>query len=64
MRKIYCIKCKKYKEIKNPKISYISDKTLLISSICNKYGSEDQKIIFQEEESMEILTIHGLIKNI
>ena len=28
MRKLYCTKCKKYKEFKKPKISYICDKTL------------------------------------
>ena len=33
MRKIYCAKCKKYKEFKNPKISYICHKTLPLFSI-------------------------------
>ena len=28
MRKFYCTKCKKYKEFKKPKISYVCDKTL------------------------------------
>ena len=37
MREIYCIKCKKYKEFKKPKLSYISYKILLLSSIYNKY---------------------------
>ena len=59
MRKIYCTKCKKYKEFKKPKISYICDKTLLPSSICNKCESEDGKIL-KEEESIEILKILGL----
>ena len=36
MRKMYCTKCKKYKEFKKPKTSYICDKTLLLSSTCNK----------------------------
>ena len=36
MRKIYCITCKNYKEFKKPKISYICDKALLLSSICKK----------------------------
>ena len=30
MRKIYCTECKKYKELKKLKISYICDKTLLL----------------------------------
>ena len=43
-------------------MSYICDKTLLLSSICNKCGSEDEKI-FKEEKSIEILKIFGLINN-
>ena len=63
MRKIYCIKHKKYKEFKKLKISYICNKTLILSSICNKCGSEDKKL-FKEEEPIEILNALGLIKNI
>ena len=63
MREVYCIKCKKYKEFKKPKISYICYKTLLLSSICNKCGSEDEQT-FTEEESTKILKIIGLITNI
>ena len=62
IRKIYCTKCEKYKEFKNPKISYICDKTLFPSSICNKCGSGDEKI-FKEEESIEIIKILGLIND-
>ena len=53
MKKISCTKCKKYKEFKKPKILYICNKTLLLSSICNKCGKEDEKI-FKEEGSIEI----------
>ena len=49
MRKIYCSKSIKYKEFKKPKISYICDKKLLLSCICNKSGSEGEKI-FKEKE--------------
>ena len=63
MKKISCTKCKKYKEFKKPKILYICNKTLLLSSICNKCGKEDEKI-FKEEESIEIWKILGLINNI
>ena len=63
MKKIYCTKCKKYKEFKKPKISYICDRILLFSSICKKCRSEDEKI-FKEEESIEILKIIGLINNV
>ena len=62
MKKIYCTKCKKYKEFKKSKISYICDRILLFSSICKKCRSEDEKI-FKEEESIEILKIIGLINN-
>ena len=49
MREIYCIKCKKYKDFKKPKISYIWYITFLIPSICNKCGSEDEQILMKEE---------------
>ena len=60
MRKIYFTKCEKYKDFKQHKISYICDKTLLVSSICNRFRNEDQKI-FKEEELIKILIILGLI---
>ena len=63
MSEIYCIKCKKYKELKKPKISCICYKTLLLSSICNKCEREDEQL-FIEEESNEILKILCLITNI
>ena len=63
MRKICCANFKKYKEFKNPKISYICVKTLILSSICNKCGSEDDNT-FKEEGSIGILNVLGLIGNI
>ena len=63
MKSIYCIKCNKYRKLKNPKVSYILDKTLVLSITCDKCGSNDQKI-FKKEESIEILKTLGLIKNI
>ena len=62
MKKIYCIKCNKYSSLKNPNISYIFDKTLVLSIICDKCSSEEENI-FKEEESIEILKILGLINN-
>ena len=32
-----------YKEVKNSKIPFISDKALLLSNICSKCGSENAK---------------------
>ena len=52
MKKIYCINCNKYRKFKNSKISYIFDQTLVLSIICNKCSSNDEKI-FKEEESIE-----------
>ena len=53
----------KYRKFKKPKISYLLEKTLVLSIICSKCKNEDEKI-FKEEESIEILKILGLIENI
>ena len=50
MRETYCIKCKKYKEFKKLKISYICHKILLLSSICNKCRSEMNKYLWKENQ--------------
>ena len=63
IKKIYCIICGKNKKFKNLKISYIFEKTLVVSIIYNKCGNEDEKI-FKEEDSIEILKILGLVNNI
>ena len=63
MRKTCYTRCKKYKEFKKHKISYICDKAFLLSSIFNKSGGEAEKI-FKEEESTKILKDLGLIENI
>ena len=54
---------KKYKEFKKPKISYIYYKILLLSIVCNKCRSEEKQL-FMEEESIEILKNHCLITDI
>ena len=63
MRKIYCSKCKTYKEFEKHKLSWNCDKNLVLSSIPNKYGSKDEKI-FKEEESIKVLKIIVLIDKI
>ena len=63
MKKLYCIICGKYIKFEKPKISYLLEKTLLLSIICSKCKNEDKKL-FKEEESIEILKILGLIGNI
>ena len=62
MKKNYCIKCDKYGKFENSKISYNFDKALLVSIICVKCGSKDEKIS-KEQESIEILNILCLINN-
>ena len=44
-------------------MSYLLEKTLVLSITCSKCKNEDGKV-FKEEESIEILKIHGLIENI
>ena len=63
MKKIYYFICSKSRKSKNPKISYILEKTLTLSSICSKCGNEDKKI-FKKEESIETLKTLDVIKNI
>ena len=63
MKKIYCVICGKYKKFKNPKISYIFEKTLVLSIICSKFVNEYERIL-KEKNSTEILKILGLIENI
>ena len=63
MKKVCCVNCDKYKKFKKSKISYISEKTLVLSINCSKCENEDEKIL-KEEESIEVLKIFGLIKNI
>ena len=46
--------------LKNPKVSYILQKTLVLSIICSNCGSKDEKI-FKYEESIETLKMFDLI---
>ena len=50
MRKIYCTKCKNYKEFKKPKISYICDKKLFLFSICNKCASDEENYLRKKNQ--------------
>ena len=63
MKKVYRVICGKYRKLKNPKISYIFEKTLVSSVICSKCENKDEKTV-NEEESIEILKIIVLSKNI
>ena len=50
IKKLYCIIFSKYRKFEKPKISYLFEKTLVVSIICSKCKNEDEKI-FEEEES-------------
>ena len=63
MKNVYCVICGKYRKFEKPKISYLLQKTLVLSIISSKSKNEDEKL-FKEEESIKILTILGLIENI
>ena len=52
-----------YRTFEKPEISYIFEKTLVLSIICCKCKREYEKI-FKEEESIDILKILDLIQNI
>ena len=53
----------KYRKFEKLKVSYLLEKTLVLSIICIKYKNKNEKKI-KEEESTEILKILGLINNI
>ena len=36
MKKLYCVACNKYRKFEKPKISYVLEKTLVLSIICKK----------------------------
>ena len=63
MKKLSYVICNKYRKFEKPKISYVSEKTLVLSIIYSKCKNEDEKI-FEKEESIERLKILGLINNI
>ena len=63
MKKLYYVVYGKYRKFEKPKISYLLEKTLVLSIICSKCKNEGEKT-FKKEESIEILKIPGLIENI
>ena len=66
--KIYNNICYKYIKFKKPKITYIFKKTLSLSIVYSKCVKKYEKIriwkMFNEEESITIIKILGLITNI
>ena len=45
MKKVYCIKGDKYKNIKKSKLSYFFNKLLVLSIICDKCIRKNEKSI-------------------
>ena len=43
MKKLYCVTCGKYRAFEKPEISYLLEKTLVLSVICSKCKNEDEK---------------------
>ena len=43
MKKLYCVICRKYRRFEKPKISYLLEKTLVLSIICSKSKNENEK---------------------
>ena len=63
IKKLYCVICGRYRKLKEYKISYIFEKTLLPCINCSKCKNKTEKI-FKEEEPIEILKNFDLFKNI
>ena len=63
MKQLYCIICGKYKKFEKLKMSYLLEKTLVLSVTFSKCKNEEEKL-FKEEESIDILKILVLIENI
>ena len=49
MRKMYCIKCNKYRISRTAKISYILKKTVL-SITCSTCGNKDEKYLKKKNQ--------------
>ena len=62
MKILYYVIRDKYSKRKDPKISYIFEKTLVLSIIFRKSKNEDENMF--KEELIQILRILGLIENI
>ena len=63
IKKLYSVICSMYRKFKKSKISYLLQKTLVLSIISSKRKNEVENL-FKEKESIEILQIFGLTENI
>ena len=49
-QKLYCVICGKHRKFEKPKISYILEKTLVLSIICSKCKNEDGKCLKKKNQ--------------
>ena len=63
MKKLYSVICGKYRKFEKSKISYLLEKTTVLSIISSNSKNKDEKI-FKEEETTEVLKTLGFIENI
>ena len=63
MKKFCYVNRSKYRKLGKPEISYILEKTLVLSTICSTCKNKNEKT-FREEESIEIIKILDLINNV
>ena len=45
MKKLYCVICGKHGKFEKPKVSYLLEKTLVLSIICSKCKNEDENYL-------------------
>ena len=60
MKNMYCIKCNKYRKFEKPRMQYIFDKNQFFLLFVVSVAITTKKI-FEEQESIEILKILGLV---
>ena len=53
MKKLHCVICNKYRKFEKPKISYLLEKTLVLSIICSKWKNEDVKEIKKKNNQLK-----------
>ena len=56
MKKLHCVIFGNNRKFEKSKISYLLEKTLVLSIISSKCKNEDEKL-FKEQESIEILKV-------
>ena len=44
MKRLLCVICSKYRKFEKPKISFLLEKTLVLSIICGKSKNKDEKL--------------------